>query len=97
MILYGKGNPVDAVRQFGPLLKELHAKDGKYPTNPYYLGRETKIPEGDVNFPELVKALKEIGFKGVMTIECELRGDNSAYVNDTKKYLEGLIEQNFDK
>ena len=97
MILYGKGNPVDAVRQFGPLLKELHAKDGKYPTNPYYLGRETKIPEGDVNFPELVKALKEIGFKGVMTIECELRGDNSVYVNDTKKYLEGLIEQNFGK
>ena len=97
MILYGKGNPVDAVRQFGPLLKELHAKDGKYPTNPYYLGRETKIPEGDVNFPELVKALKDIGFKGVMTIECELRGDNSAYVNDTKKYLEGLIEQNFGK
>jgi sugar phosphate isomerase/epimerase len=97
MVLYGKGNPVDAVRQFGPLLKELHAKDGKYPTNPYYLGRETKIPEGDVNFPELVKALKEIGFKGVMTIECELRGDNSAYVNDTKKYLEDLIEQSYGK
>ena len=97
MVLYGKGNPVDAVRQFGTLLKELHAKDGKYPTNPYYLGRETKIPEGDVNFPELVKALKEIGFKGVMTIECELRGDNSAYVNETKKYLEGLIEQSYGK
>ena len=97
MVLYGKGNPVDAVRQFGPLLKELHAKDGKYPTNPYYLGRETKIPEGDVNFPELVKALKEIGFKGVMTIECELRGDNSAYVNETKQYLEGLIEQSYGK
>ncbi len=97
MVLYGKGNPVDAVRQFGPLLKELHAKDGKYPTNPYYLGRETKIPQGDVNFPELVKALKEIGFKGVMTIECELRGDNSEYVLNTKKYLEGLIEQTYGK
>lgn len=95
MVLYGKGNPVDAVRQFGPLLKELHAKDGKYPTNPYYLGRETKIPEGDVNFPELVKALKEIGFKGVMTIECELRGDNSAYVLETKKYLEELVRQTY--
>ncbi len=95
MILYGKGNPVDAVRQFGPLLKDLHAKDGKYPTNPYYLGRETKIPEGDVNFPELIKALKEIGFTGPITIECELGGNNNQYILDTKKYLEELINQNY--
>lgn len=97
MILYGKGNPVDAVRQFGPLLKDLHAKDGKYPTNPYYLGRETKIPEGDVNFPELVKALKEIGFTGAITIECELGGNNSEYINQTKLYLEKLIDENYGK
>ena len=97
LILYGKANPVDAIRQFGPLLKELHAKDGKYPTNPYYLGRETKIPEGDVNFPEVVKALKDIGFKGVMTIECELSGDNNDYVLETKKYLEKLIKDTYKK
>jgi sugar phosphate isomerase/epimerase len=92
LILYGKANPVDAIYQFGDLLKELHAKDGHYPTDPYYLGREVKIPEGKVNFPAVVKALKDIGFKGVMTIECELGGDNTDYVLKTKKYLEELIE-----
>ena len=91
LILYGKAHPVDAIYQFGPLLKELHAKDGFYPTDPYYLGHEAKIPEGKVNFPAVVKALKDIGFKGVMTIECELGGDNTDYILKTKEYLEDLI------
>ena len=97
LILYGKSNPVDAIYQFGPLLKELHIKDGKYPTNPYHLGRETKIPEGDVDFPGVMKALAEIGFEGVMTIECELGGDNSEYILKTKKYIEDLAKDAYKK
>jgi sugar phosphate isomerase/epimerase len=97
LILYGKANPVDAIYQFGPLLKELHIKDGKYPTNPYHLGRETKIPEGDVDFPGVIKALADIGFEGVATIECELGGDNSEYIAKTKKYLEELIKEAYSK
>lgn len=93
LILYGKANPIDAVKQFGPLLHELHAKDGKYPTNPYFLGKEVKIPEGDVNFPVLIETLKAMNFKGVMTIEVELGGNNSDYIVATKKYLEGLIDK----
>lgn len=95
LILYGKANPVDAIYQFGPLLKEMHIKDGKYPTDPYRLGRETKIPEGDVDFPRVIKALKDIGFTGVMTIECEMGGDNTQYVIDTKKYLEELVDKTY--
>lgn len=95
LILYGKANPVDAIYQFGPLLKELHIKDGKYPTDPYALGRETKIPEGDVDFERVIKALKDIGFTGVMTIECEMGGDNSQYILDTKKYLEDLVDKTY--
>ena len=95
LILYGKANPVDAIYQFGSLLKELHIKDGKYPTDPYALGRETKIPEGDVDFPRVIKALKDVGFKGVMTIECEMGGDNTQYLIDTKKYLEDLVQKTY--
>ncbi|MBP3565648.1 MAG: sugar phosphate isomerase/epimerase [Alistipes sp.] len=95
LILYGKANPVDAIYQFGPLLKEMHIKDGKYPTDPYQLGRETRIPEGDVDFPRVIKALKDVGFTGVMTIECEMGGDNTQYVIDTKKYLEELVDKTY--
>ena len=95
LILYGKANPVDAIYQFGSLIKEMHIKDGKYPTDPYQLGRETKIPQGDVDFPRVIKALKDIGFTGVMTIECEMGGDNTQYVIDTKKYLEELVDKTY--
>ena len=95
LILYGKANPVDAIYQFGSLIKEMHIKDGKYPTDPYQLGRETRIPQGDVDFPRVIKALKDIGFTGVMTIECEMGGDNTQYVIDTKKYLEELVDKTY--
>ena len=37
LLMYGKANSLDAVKLFGPLIKEFHAKDGKYPdpNNPY--------------------------------------------------------------
>ena len=39
LLLYGKANPTDAIRQFGPLVKDIHAKDGCYPSreDPYSL------------------------------------------------------------
>ena len=33
LILYGRANPVDALDVFGRFVRNIHAKDGKYPTN----------------------------------------------------------------
>ncbi len=38
LILYGKANPVDAVDIIGPHVRSVHAKDGKWPTDPSELG-----------------------------------------------------------
>jgi len=32
--MYGKANSLDAVKMFGSLIKEFHAKDGLYPNDP---------------------------------------------------------------
>jgi len=95
LLLYGKANPTDAIRQFGPLVKDLHAKDGTYPSreDPYHLGKEKKIPEGDVDFPAIIKLLKEQGYEGSLTIECELNGKNMEYLSNTRKYLQKLIDK----
>jgi L-ribulose-5-phosphate 3-epimerase len=95
LLLYGKGNPLDAVKIFGDLVHDVHAKDGFYPTrdNPYELGKEAKIPEGDVDFPAIIKQLKKQGYKGAITIECELNGDNRDYVLKTRKYFQNLIDK----
>lgn len=66
LLMYGKANSLDAVKLFGSLIKEFHAKDGKYPDpdNPYELGAEVPIPTGEVDFPAVIAELKKQGFKG---------------------------------
>jgi L-ribulose-5-phosphate 3-epimerase len=92
LILYGKANPVDALDILGPLVQGVHAKDGLYPTNPHELGREVAIGQGKVNFPAFIKRLKEVGYRGPLTIEREISGAKQADdIRASKAYLEKLI------
>lgn len=95
LLMYGKANSLDAVKLFGSLIKEFHAKDGKYPDpdNPYELGAEVPIPTGEVDFPAVIAELKKQGFKGAVTIECELNGSQHDYVIKTRKYLQELLDK----
>ena len=74
LILYGKGNPIDALEVFGRWVKGLHAKDGSYPTNGRELGHEQAIGRGKVDFARLIPDLKKHGFNGRVTIEREISG-----------------------
>ena len=92
LILYGKGNPVDALDVFGQYVCDIHAKDGQYPTNGRDLGEETVVGKGKVNFPLFIERLKEIGYNGTLIIEREIWGEQQIKdINDTKIYLEELI------
>ena len=50
LLMYGKGNPMDAVDVFGQYVAGMHVKDGDYPTNGNDLGWEYKVGKGRVNF-----------------------------------------------
>jgi L-ribulose-5-phosphate 3-epimerase len=92
LILYGKGNAVDALDVVGKLVRGVHAKDGLFPTNPKQLGKEVPIGQGKANFPVLIPKLRALGYKGAMTIEREVSG--AQQVEDIKKekaYLEKLL------
>jgi sugar phosphate isomerase/epimerase len=92
LILYGKGNPADAVDILGPLAQGMHAKDGLYPTDPKSLGKEVPIGQGKVDFPTIISKLKAIGYKYPITIEREIRGpQQEADLRTAKAYLEKLI------
>jgi L-ribulose-5-phosphate 3-epimerase len=95
LLMYGKANSLDAVKLFGDLIHEFHVKDGKYPdpNNPYELGKEVKIPTGDVNFPAVIAQLKKQHYQGSLTIECELNGNNKDYLVQTRKYLQKLLDK----
>lgn len=93
LILYGKGNPIDALDVFGKYVRNIHAKDGLYPTDPMQLGKEVKVGTGRVRFPEFVRRLKEIGFSGEFIIEREITGEQQARdILATVKYLQELLE-----
>lgn len=93
LILYGKGNPIDALDVFGGYVRNIHAKDGLYPTDPMKLGREVKVGEGRVRFPDFVQRLKEIGFAGEFIIEREISGEQQARdIVATIAYLRKLLD-----
>lgn len=92
LILYGKANPVDALDVFGEFVRDVHAKDGLYPTDGRNLGKETPIGEGKVDFPKFVARLKEIGYDGPLTIEREISGEKQIEdIKASKVFLETLI------
>ncbi len=92
LILYGKANPLDALDVFGEYVREMHAKDGCYPTDGKNLGKETPIGQGKVDFPKIIKKLKDIGYTGAVTIEREISGEEQLKdIIAAKKYLEGLM------
>src|SRR5947199_10083070 len=92
LILYGKANPVDAIELLGPYVQGIHAKDGLWPTDPKRLGEEVPIGKGKVDFPRIIARLKEIDYRGAVTIEREISGPQQMEdVRTAKTCLEHLI------
>jgi L-ribulose-5-phosphate 3-epimerase len=92
LILYGKANPVDAIEVLGPYVQGIHAKDGLWPSNPKDLGQEVPIGKGKVDFPRIIARLKELDYRGAVTIEREVSGPQQIEdVRAAKTYLEKLI------
>jgi len=92
LILYAKGNPLDALDLLGKLVRGVHAKDGLFPTDPKKLGEEVPIGQGKADFPKLIPRLKELGYTGALTIEREISGPKQLEdIKKEKAYLEKLI------
>lgn len=99
-------DPVQAVYTLKKYIVHTHAKDGKrlYYRDPealYGLVEEEMLAdtsyielplgEGDVDFPNYLKALDEIGYKGFLTIEREVGDDPEGDIGKAVKFLENLI------
>ncbi len=92
LLMYGRGNPIDALEVFGKYVRCLHAKDGRVPTTGFKLGPEVKVGEGMVRYPEFIKKLKEVGFDGDLIIEREIHGEQQAKdIAETVEYLKSLL------
>lgn len=94
LILYGKANPVDAVDILAPHVRSVHAKDGKWPTDPSKLGEEVLIGQGLVDFKEVFTKLHKLGYTGAITIERETSGPQQIEdVKQEKLYLQRILDE----
>jgi L-ribulose-5-phosphate 3-epimerase len=75
MILYDKGDPVEAVRILSPWIRHLHVKDAVRTSRPGTWGSEVPWGDGQVGVQRFLDVLEEVGFDGAMAIEREA-GDN---------------------
>jgi len=73
MILYGTGDPIAALDILAPHVITVHCKDGDWPPGdiPGALGEEKPLGQGSVGMERFLAKLKEIGYKGLLTIERE--------------------------
>ncbi len=73
MVLYGCGEPIEALRQVGKYVRSVHCKDAKWSDEPGVTwGEEVPLGEGAVDFQEFLSVLDEIGYSGPLTIEREI-------------------------
>ena len=98
LLLYGKGNPVDAVALLGPWIRSVHAKDGRYPTDGRHIGEEKPVGKGQVDFPALLRQLADAGYRGAICIESDLPDDQrAAAIELGKEELEGWLGTEFPR
>jgi sugar phosphate isomerase/epimerase len=73
MILYGTGDPIEALGVLAKHVVSVHCKDGDWPPRdqPTALGIERALGDGSVGMDRFIRALKEAGYRGVLSIERE--------------------------
>lgn len=83
MILYGTGDPIEALGILASKVISVHAKDGDWPPKdvPGSLGTERPLGQGSVGMKRFVDKLKEIGYKGPMNIERETEDLQQRYID----------------
>lgn len=74
----------DWIRTLGHRIKKIHVKDFKRGPRQW-----VNLLEGDVNWPEVRKALAEVGYNGFLTTE--LSGGDEAYLRDLSKRMDKII------
>ncbi|HIJ67799.1 MAG TPA: sugar phosphate isomerase/epimerase [Planctomycetes bacterium] len=87
MILYDKGNPIEAVKVLAKWIKQVHIKDAKKTKTPGTWGAEVTWSSGHVGSNEFLKALEWIGYTGALAIEREAGDDR---FDDTKEAIKIL-------
>lgn len=71
MILYAKGDPVEAVKTLSPWIRHVHLKDANLTKDPGTWGTEVPLGDGQIGLYDFLRALKRNWYRGDFAIERE--------------------------
>jgi sugar phosphate isomerase/epimerase len=91
MILYDKGDPVEAVQVLGKWIRQVHLKDATRTKVPGEWGKEVPLGKGDVDWSGFFLALKRLGFSGPLVIEREAGTQRVEDIREAKVLAERAL------
>ncbi|MDG2380307.1 MAG: sugar phosphate isomerase/epimerase [Pirellulaceae bacterium] len=93
MILYGTGEPIEALKKIGSFVRSVHCKDALWADKPgEEWGQEVALGEGQVDMAAYIKTLDEIGYEGPLTIEREIPQEPERQKSEIGRAVE-ILEQ----
>ena len=81
------GYPQDWIRTLGKRIVKLHIKDFKFEKRE--VAEWVPLREGEIKWPEVYKALAEIGYTGSATVE--LNGGDAAYLKEVNRRFDLIL------
>ena len=89
MIMYGTGDPIQAVAVLSPHIVSVHCKDGVWPVKDVAgaLGVEKPLGEGAVGMEQFIAKLKSLDYRGILSIEREIEDEE-----EKKRTLRSAVE-----
>src|SRR5690606_31742921 len=93
MILYGTGDPIEALKKVGHLVRSVHCKDARWAPEGERgsaWGTEVPLGEGDVGMETYLRTLADLGYVGPLTIEREIPHDRERQKADIRTAVELL-------
>jgi len=94
MILYGAGDPLEALEIVGKYVRSVHCKDASYERKPgQHWAEDAPLGSGDVNMGAFLRALHKLGYEGALTIEREYSPDQAGDIESALALLETMREE----
>ena len=90
MLLYDKGNPIEALRKLGPWVRQVHIKDARRTKIPGTWGDEVAAGTGEVDWPAFFATLRQVGFQGNLCIEREAGVQRVADIRAARELVESI-------
>ena len=88
MILYDKGDPVEALHTLAPWILQVHIKDARRTKVPGTWGEEVPAGTGEVDWPAFFATLAQLKFTGDFVIEREAGEQRVADIRAAKAVVE---------